>query len=175
MASGNNNSNTGGTAFPEIVCLCGSTKFKDEFREANKRLTIEGKIVLSVGFFGHVDGWPDEAGHESDTKIALDELHKRKIDLSDRVHVINADGYVGESTRSEIAYAGGRMVPVTWLEEPPGPNAGGCWICETGNGFEDDSMPLDMEFDTYYHPDCLDAAGFDSILEYESHGEAMLP
>lgn len=113
---------------PEIVCLCGSTKFKDEFREANKRLTIEGKIVLSVGFFGHVDGWPDEATHEN--KNSLDELHKRKIDLADRVLVINVDGYIGDSTRSEIEYAYSHGVPVDYLEDDGYVN---CPNCEMNN------------------------------------------
>lgn len=85
---------------PEIVCLCGSTRFKDEFIEINKRLTLNGYIVLTVGFFGHVDGMPD-----AETKAELDELHKRKIDIADIVFVVNKDGYIGKSTFSEIMYA----------------------------------------------------------------------
>jgi len=46
----------------------------------------------------------------------LDELHLRKIDLSQRVHVINEGGHVGSSTRREIAYALRRGVEVTYLE-----------------------------------------------------------
>ena len=98
---------------PEIVCLCGSTRFEETYREENERLTREGKIVLSVGVFGHADDGPDLS---EDEKAALDELHERKIDLADRVHVINVDGYVGDSTRSEIAYARAHDVPITWLE-----------------------------------------------------------
>jgi hypothetical protein len=98
--------------FPEIVSLCASTRFKDAYRAENKRLTRDGKIVLSVAFFGHADD--DDLDEEE--KDRLDEVHKRKIDLADRVHVINVDGYVGESTRSEIAYAREHDVPVTWLE-----------------------------------------------------------
>lgn len=94
---------------PEIVCLCGSTKFKEEYREANKRLSLEGKIVLSVGFFGHADGWPEEAagpgGVIGPAKNCMDRLHKHKIDLADRIHVINPGGYIGDSTREEIEYA----------------------------------------------------------------------
>lgn len=97
---------------PGIVCLCGSTRFEDTFHAENRRLTLAGKIVLTVGVFGHDDSetlTPEQKGQ-------LDELHKRKIDLADRVHVLNVDGYVGDSTRSEIAYARDREVPVTWLE-----------------------------------------------------------
>ena len=35
----------------------------------------------------------------------LDDIHKRKIDMADAIYVINKDGYIGDSTRSEIKYA----------------------------------------------------------------------
>lgn len=97
---------------PEIVCLCGSTKFMDKFHEENKRLTLEGKIVLTVGFFAHHE--PDFDWGE--VKAELDKLHLRKIDLSDRVHVINPGGYIGSSTRNEIRYAESLGLPITYLE-----------------------------------------------------------
>lgn len=97
---------------PTIVCLCGSTRFKDEFVAQNARLTMEGKIVLSVGFFGH----RDTRQITEIEKRALDELHKRKIDLADEVFVLSVGGYVGDSTRSEIAYAQQVGKPVTYLE-----------------------------------------------------------
>jgi hypothetical protein len=97
---------------PEIVCLCGSTRFKAAFEAENERLTRAGKVVLTVGVFGHADG----VSLTDEEKARLDELHKRKIDLADRVHVVNVDGYVGDSTREEVAYARERDVPVTWLE-----------------------------------------------------------
>lgn len=99
---------------PEVVCLCGSTKFKDEFVEENERLTLEGKIVLTVGIFGHAD----DVEFDDDEKEMLDALHKRKIDLADRVHVIDVDGYIGDSTESEIEYAEERDIPVTYYESP---------------------------------------------------------
>ena len=37
----------------KVITLCGSTRFKDAFREAQKRLTLEGNIGISVGLFGH--------------------------------------------------------------------------------------------------------------------------
>ena len=102
-------------AKPIIVCLCGSTKFKQEFITANFRETMAGKIVLTVGWFSHTDGnifTPSEQ-----EKIALDELHKRKIDLADEVLVICPGGYVGDSTRSEIDYALAHGKPVTYWKE----------------------------------------------------------
>ncbi len=104
--------------FPEIVCLCGSTKFVDEYDRQMLRLTLEGKIVLTIGT--HRDSDENLARKFADNfmgkKAMLDELHKRKIDLADRVFVINVGGYTGESTRSEIAYALDHDVPVDYLE-----------------------------------------------------------
>jgi hypothetical protein len=107
------------TARFTIVCLCGSTRFYDEFQQANYDLTMQGEIVLSVGFYPHAKarhGHGEGVGHDSTEKTALDELHKRKIDLADYVFVLNVGGYVGESTRSEIAYAFARGKPVRYLE-----------------------------------------------------------
>ena len=106
---------------PEIVVLCGSTRFYDMFQAANYDLTMLGKIVLSVGFYPHskaMHGHGEGVGHDSAEKEALDELHKRKIDLADRVYVLNVDGYIGSSTRSEIAYAIAHGKPVDYLEDP---------------------------------------------------------
>lgn len=103
---------------PTVVCLCGSTRFKDAFDDANYQFSIEGKIVLSVGFFMHASG-NQHGGHIGCTpeqKQALDILHLRKIDLADEVFVLNKDKYIGESTRNEIRYALKKNKPVTFLE-----------------------------------------------------------
>jgi hypothetical protein len=106
---------------PEIVVLCGSTRFYDQFQQANYDLTMAGAIVLSVGFYPHAKaehGHGEGVGHDSAEKVALDELHKRKIDLADRVLVVSDEsGYYGESTRSEIAYAESIGKPVSYLVE----------------------------------------------------------
>lgn len=104
---------------PEIVVLCGSTRFKDEFEVEQRRLGLEGKIVLTVSCFGHSGDLPPEActdGHP--TKTMLDDLHKRKIDLADRVLVVNPGGYIGTSTRSEIEYAELFDKPIDYLVAP---------------------------------------------------------
>jgi hypothetical protein len=97
----------------KIITLCGSTRFKDEFIAQQKRLTLEGNIVISVGLFGH--SGDDEVWSES-TKAMLDDMHKRKIDLADEIFVINVGGYIGNSTRSEIEYATmtGKPVHMLW-------------------------------------------------------------
>jgi hypothetical protein len=96
---------------PTVVCLCGSTRFMKEFIEATRRETLAGRIVLSVGLFGHAEGI-DMGGP---VKAMLDELHLRKIDLADEVLVIDVDGYVGDSTRREVAYARAAGKPVRFL------------------------------------------------------------
>jgi hypothetical protein len=97
---------------PRIVCLCGSTRFRKEFEDVNARETMDGKIVLSVGFFMH----SDESQITNRQKEKLDRLHKCKIDLADEILVINVGGYIGESTRSEIEYAQLHGKHIRWLE-----------------------------------------------------------
>lgn len=103
-----------------VITLCGSTRFKDEFIETQKKLTLEGNIVISVGLFGHSgdDGVWDgmDEGTLSKTKEMLDDMHKRKIDMADSIYVINPGGYIGESTKSEIAYAIEHGKRVDYLE-----------------------------------------------------------
>lgn len=98
----------------KVVTLCGSTRFKDTFMEVQKRLTLQGCIVISVGLFGHAG---DEEVWTEGTKEMLDDMHKRKIDMADEIFVINVDGYIGSSTRSEIEYARKTGKPVRYLEE----------------------------------------------------------
>lgn len=93
---------------PIIVCLCGSTRFSDAFKEANLEETLQGKIVLSIGCDTKSDrDIFDSLSREERTEIKadLDELHLRKIDLADEVLILNVDGYIGESTRKELEYA----------------------------------------------------------------------
>ena len=99
----------------KVVTLCGSTRFKDTFMEVQKRLTLQGCIVISVGLFGHAG---DEEVWTEGTKEMLDDMHKRKIDMADEIFVINVDGYIGSSTRSEIEYARKTGKPVRYLEVP---------------------------------------------------------
>ena len=99
-----------------IITLCGSTKFKDEFLEVQKQLTLQGHIVLSVGLFAHADNL--ELSRED--KVRLDNLHKEKINMSDAIFVINKDGYIGESTYSEIDWADRMKKEIYFLEKIPG-------------------------------------------------------
>lgn len=100
---------------PPIVCLCGSTRFMDAFFEAGWQFTLQGEIVLSVGVCKHAEDHGGEALGQ-DVADKLDELHFRKIDLADRVFVLNVDGYIGDSTRKEIEYAASKDKPIQYLE-----------------------------------------------------------
>lgn len=136
---------------PEIVVLCGSTRYFEAFRQANLELTIAGKIVLSIGCDTKSDH-DLEALRTAGSKVKLDELHKRKIDLADSVYVLNVNGYVGESTRSEINYARSHTKPVTFLVE-------GEYVCaacgrDNRNGTHTalEGMHLNHEFEPKWVP-----------------------
>lgn len=96
----------------KIITLCGSTRFKDAFIEAQKNLTLAGNIVITVGLFGHSG---DEEVWKPGVKEMLDDMHLRKIDLADEIFVVNVDGYIGESTKREIAYAKSAGKKVNYL------------------------------------------------------------
>ncbi len=104
----------------KVITLCGSTRFKKEFLEVQKSLTLEGNIVISVGLFGHSgdnEVWENmDEGTLTKTKAMLDDMHFRKIDLSDEIFVINVGGYIGSSTRAEIEYAKATGKAVHYLE-----------------------------------------------------------
>ncbi len=89
----------------KIITLCGSAKFQEDFTREQARLTMEGNIVLSVGMFA----LPEQLQ-------MLRDIHKRKIDMSDEIFVINKNGYIGESTRGEIAYAKRGNKKVAYME-----------------------------------------------------------
>ena len=93
---------------PEIVCICGSLRFVEEMRRANRDLSLTGVIVVAPG---------EATGVISDEqKAVLGVLHLRKIDLADRVLVVNPGGYIGESTSREIAYARATGKPVSFTD-----------------------------------------------------------
>lgn len=106
---------------PTVVCLCGSTRFWREFQRAGLAETMAGRIVLSIGAATgtddeHFGNLPKE---EYDRiKEMLDSLHLRKIDLCNEVLILNAQDYIGDSTRRELAYARSHGKRVRWLHLP---------------------------------------------------------
>lgn len=104
-----------------VTTLCGSTRFPDAFDLANMHLSLQGRVVISVGLKGHADEprgarfLTNDGDESTPEKQELDELHFRKIDLADGIYVVNLGGYVGSSTRREIAYARAHGKTVEWM------------------------------------------------------------
>ena len=105
---------------PPIVCLCGSTRFMEEFIEHQSLFTLRGYIVLTVAVCKHEEAKNNtgHGGEEISQEVAdmLDKLHLHKIDLADFIFVINKGGYIGESTRKEIDYAYQTNKPIAYME-----------------------------------------------------------
>ncbi len=95
-----------------VITLCGSTRFKDDFLRTQRDLTLKGNIVIPLSIFSQSESLPlDESAINM-----LAEMHNQKIDMADEIYVINKDGYIGESTQKEIAYATLRKKKITYME-----------------------------------------------------------
>lgn len=93
---------------PKIVVLCGSSKFVDIMAVAEWFIERD-ELAITMGLNLLPQWYPDVpsdhlAEHEKCAEL-MDELHLRKIDLADEIFVVDWDGYIGESTSREIAYA----------------------------------------------------------------------
>jgi len=102
-----------------IICLCGSTRFTEQMLIKQWELTKQGHIVLSWcalpdSYFKGED--KTHTGDQEDVEEIVDEVHKRKIDLSDKIYVININKYIGESTRNEIDYAVSKNKQIEYME-----------------------------------------------------------
>ena len=95
-----------------VITLCGSIKFKNEFMKVQEKFTLEWNIVLIPNFFNSIK----KEEIDAKTKKMLDDMHKQKIDMSDEIYIINFGGYIGESTRSEIEYAKAKGKKISYLE-----------------------------------------------------------
>ncbi|MFE7586173.1 hypothetical protein ACFU5Y_31905 [Streptomyces gardneri] len=111
-----------GLAIPEIVVICGSTRFMQEMAEADRELTFAGSIVVKPGCDMKTPHslWVDPV-EAAAGKARLDDLHRAKIRLADRVLVVG--DYIGDSTRAEIAYAHGLGKPVEFTHPDVAPTA----------------------------------------------------
>ena len=95
----------------KVITICGSLKFESEMKYWSERLELDGNCVLSVIY----------PNREKDnyTQEEIDNLtsgHKKKIDLSDAIFVINKGGYMGNSVKSEIEYAKTHHKEILFLE-----------------------------------------------------------
>ena len=98
-----------------IITICGSTKFKALILNKAQELTMAGHIVLMPCVFHHADN----VTLSTEDKIKLDNLHKEKIEMSDAIYVVNPDGYIGDSTKSEIDWAQRKKKRIIYLYSGP--------------------------------------------------------
>src|SRR6478672_7629237 len=110
----------------KVITLCGSTKFEADCAQVNQRLTMEGFVVISLGMFSLPD-LPDHdwTADSSDLKGRLSGVHFQKIRMADEVYIVDPGGYVGDSTRREIAYAESLGKPVRYLSRELVAQSGG--------------------------------------------------
>lgn len=92
------------------ITLCGSTRFKEEYQEANTLLSQAGHIVYSIA-------WAKENESAAAPGVKMDEVTKENLDLVHLGKILNSDAilvvgrgedgkpYIGSSTRREIVWA----------------------------------------------------------------------
>lgn len=83
----------------QVITLCGSLKFINDFVRIQIMLERKGHVCFSVTA-GEENIPPTDA-----EKSILDKVHYKKIMLSDCILVIDTDGYIGHSTKNEIEFA----------------------------------------------------------------------
>ncbi len=102
---------------PKIITLCGSTRFTGEMLREAWRLTIAGNIVIHWNILEGKEAFSHGAEREGgNVKEIIDALYLHKVAMADEVRVINVDGYVGESTTSEVRHGLKLGKHITWLE-----------------------------------------------------------
>ncbi len=105
-------------AKPEVIVLCGSSRFVAEMAMIAWGLERDEGII-TMGLHLLPSDYTECEDHLAEFEGAaekLDELHWRKIDLANRIFVVNIGGYIGDSTRQEIEYAERTGKRVTYLE-----------------------------------------------------------
>lgn len=95
----------------KVITICGSLRFENEMKYWSEKLELEGNCVLAVIYPARSK---ESLSKEDEEQLGI--AHKKKIDLSDAIFVINKNGYIGNSTRSEIDYARLHNKEVLFLE-----------------------------------------------------------
>lgn len=85
----------------KIITVCGSLRFQEEMMKISEEMELQGNCVITPIYPTN----PDKDAYTDEQVEVLDEMHKEKIKLSDAILVVNVDGYIGSSTRSEIEFA----------------------------------------------------------------------
>ncbi len=96
----------------KVITICGSMRYSKEMIKIAEELELkEGYAVIQCVY--NVDG----KKYEGIDASILDKIHRKKIDISDAIYVVNINGYIGESTRKEIEYANNNGKEVIYHEK----------------------------------------------------------
>lgn len=98
---------------PLVICLCGPERYKSEFMSAFRAFTLLGHVVVMPPM---LDGTNGGAFVNEETQKKLDELHLKKIQMSDIVYIVNPKGVTNPRTRREIEYAESLGKEIRYLE-----------------------------------------------------------
>lgn len=85
----------------KIITGCGSLKFKNEIMKITEKMELQGNCMISPIYPTNID----KDAYSDKEILILDNMQKEKIKLSDAILVVNINGYIGSSTKSEIEYA----------------------------------------------------------------------
>ncbi len=95
----------------KVVTICGSMKFQKEMVQIAEKLELEKNYAVLQCIFG------DHRKHYTEKELQkLEELHFKKIEISDAIYVVNVNGYIGDATRKEIEYAQSLQKEILSLE-----------------------------------------------------------
>ncbi len=84
----------------KVITICGSMRYSKQMIKIAEELELKkGYAVIQCVY--NIDGQKYEGVDAS----ILDKIHRKKIDISDAIYVVNIDGYIGNSTKNEIEYA----------------------------------------------------------------------
>ncbi len=97
----------------KIITLCGSTKFKKEFKLVEGILALNGHLVLSLNFFEQ----SEDITLTKEQFSTLEKVHLKKLELCDEVFVIDVNGYIGNSTKKEIEFALKNNKPISYYSK----------------------------------------------------------
>jgi len=107
-------------AKPKVITLCGSSKFIQVMAVCRWFLEKdEGVVTLGLHF---LPNWyptqvADHLAEAEDIADKLNELHLRKIDMSDEIFVVDYQGYIGNDTKREIEYATVKGIPIRYYSK----------------------------------------------------------
>ena len=86
----------------KIITICGSMKFIKEMIEISEKVELQGNVVLMPIYN---PSRPNKDSFTNKEILILDKMHRERIKLSDAILVVNVEGYIGSSTKSEIEFA----------------------------------------------------------------------